>query len=144
MRITVNDVAGRLSQYAGIGSRRESKQAPPWPGPPKLPIGDPNLGLRNRWYMLGTSDIVGATPVHVRALGEDLVLWRDGSGAPRLMSDYCPHRGARLSIGDVVDGQLQCWYHHWRFDSTGQCTMVPSQGGACIRGMMSGSEPRAT
>ncbi|MBH30036.1 MAG: hypothetical protein CL520_07705 [Actinobacteria bacterium] len=81
--------------------------------------------------MLGTSELVGGDPVPVRALGEDLVLWRDGEGHPRLMLDHCPHRGARLSIGDVVDGQLQCWYHHWRFNADGQCMSVPSQGGIC-------------
>ncbi|MEM7096281.1 MAG: aromatic ring-hydroxylating dioxygenase subunit alpha [Actinomycetota bacterium] len=131
MRITVTDAAGRLSQYAGIGSRRESREPSPWPQPSSLPIGDPNLGLRNRWYLLGTADQVDREPVPIRALGQDLVLWRDGDGKARLMTDHCPHRGARLSIGDIVDGQLQCWYHHWRFDGNGQCTFVPSQGGAC-------------
>lgn len=131
MRVTVPTIASRLSQYTGIGARTESRRAPEWPSPSALPIGHPSLGLRDRWNLLGTSDIVKNIPVPVKALGEDLVLWRDGSGRPRLMSDHCPHRGARLSIGDIVDGQLQCWYHHWRFDGDGQCTWVPSQGGAC-------------
>ncbi len=81
--------------------------------------------------MLGVADLVGAQPVPTRLLGEDLVAWRDGDGEVRLMADLCPHRGARLSVGDVVGGQLQCAYHHWRFDGEGQCTSVPSQGGAC-------------
>ncbi|MFT5531142.1 MAG: phenylpropionate dioxygenase-like ring-hydroxylating dioxygenase large terminal subunit [Candidatus Poriferisodalaceae bacterium] len=131
VRVTVPTIASRLSQYAGLGSRTESREPSPWLDPSTLPLGHPSLGLRNRWNMLGTSDIVGDVPVALRALGEDVVLWRDGSGQARLMSDRCPHRGARLSIGDIVDGQLQCWYHNWRFDSDGQCTWVPSQGGAC-------------
>ena len=131
VRVTNPSFAGRLSQYTGVGALRESRLPSPWPGPPARPVGDPLLGVRERWYMLGTSDLVGNDPVPVRALGEDLVLWRDGEGHPRLMEDHCPHRGARLSIGDVVDGQLQCWYHHWRFDAGGQCMSVPSQGGAC-------------
>lgn len=131
MRIARSTLASRLSQYAGIGSVRESRQPSPWPEPTRRPKGHPNLGLRNRWYLLGVSGLVGLDPVPLRALGEDLVLWRDGGGVPRLMADHCPHRGARLSLGDVIDGQLQCWYHHWRFDSTGQCTLVPSQGGTC-------------
>ena len=131
MRVTSPTLAGRLSQYTGIGARREARRDTPWPQPASLPIGDPRLGIRNRWYLLGTADQVGVDPIPVRALGEDLALWRDGDGRAHLMADYCPHRGARLSIGDVVDGQLQCWYHHWRFDGGGQCTSVPSQGGAC-------------
>ncbi|MGY9072724.1 MAG: Rieske 2Fe-2S domain-containing protein [Acidimicrobiales bacterium] len=131
MRIGRPTLASKLSQYAGIGSVTESRKPSQWPEPSSLPKGHPHLGVRNRWCMLGTSDLVADDPVPFRALGEDLVLWRDGDGAAQLMSDRCPHRGARLSVGDVVDGELQCWYHGWRFDPTGQCTSVPTQGGAC-------------
>ncbi len=131
MRIGRPTPASRASQYLGIGSVRESRQPSEWPPPSDLPTGHPSLGVRDRWYMLGTSDLVDTDPVPFRALGEDLVLWRDASGDAHLMADRCPHRGARLSIGDVVEGELQCWYHAWRFDSTGQCTSVPSQGGSC-------------
>jgi phenylpropionate dioxygenase-like ring-hydroxylating dioxygenase large terminal subunit len=120
-----------LSRYFGIGAARRSRQPSPHSAPPALPIGHPHMGLRIRWYMIMTSDELGDEPVRMRLLGEDLVAWRDGSGTARIMADYCPHRGARLSLGDVVDGELQCWYHSWRFDGTGQCTSVPSQGGAC-------------
>jgi phenylpropionate dioxygenase-like ring-hydroxylating dioxygenase large terminal subunit len=119
------------SRYLGIGARRRSRVPAPHERPPSMPIGHPHMGLRNRWYLLCTGDELGDQPAGMRVLGEDVVLWRDGTGVPRIMTDYCPHRGARLSLGDVVDGQLQCWYHSWRFDGTGQCTSVPSQGGAC-------------
>jgi phenylpropionate dioxygenase-like ring-hydroxylating dioxygenase large terminal subunit len=119
------------SRYLGIGARRRSRQGSPHQPPPQLPLGHPHMGLRNRWYLLCRSDELRSGPLDMRVLGEDVVLWRDASGAPRVMTDRCPHRGARLSLGDVVDGQLQCWYHHWRFDGTGQCLSVPSQGGAC-------------
>jgi phenylpropionate dioxygenase-like ring-hydroxylating dioxygenase large terminal subunit len=121
----------RLSQYTGIGARRVATTPPAVPGPVALPIGHPYLGLRNKWYMVSPSTELGDEPVAKRMLGEDLVLWRDGGGAPRLMEDYCPHRGARFSVGDVVEGELQCWYHSWRFDSDGQCTSIPTQGGKC-------------
>ena len=131
MRIGRPTVASRLSQYAGIGSVRTSREPSSWPPPSSLSKGHPNLGLRDRWYMLGVSSMVDVDPIPLRLLGEDLALWRDGDGHARLMADRCPHRGARLSIGDVVDGQLQCWYHAWRFDASGQCVSVPSQGGPC-------------
>src|SRR5712691_3518505 len=89
-------------------------------------------GLRNRWYMLGTSDLLASEqPVALKALGEELVLWRDGSGAARLFPDTCAHRRARLSKGFVAEGQLRCQYHGWTYDGSGQCTSVPTQGGEC-------------
>lgn len=124
-------VAEWASRRFGIGALRRSRTPSRHEPPPALPPGHPHMGLRDRWYLLCTTDDLGPAPVARRVLGEDVVVWRDASGAPRVMADHCPHRGARLSLGDVVDGQLQCWYHSWRFDPTGQCTSVPSQGGAC-------------
>lgn len=120
----------RLARHTGVGARRMAQTDPAMPAPVGLPVGHPYLGLRNRWYLICSRDDLGREPQARRILGEDLVLWRDGTG-PRLMEDRCPHRGARLSVGDVVDGNLQCWYHWWRFDGDGQCTSVPSQGGKC-------------
>ncbi len=128
--ITTN-VQLKVSQYTGIGARRMSGSPSKTPPPVSLPKGHPYLGLRDTWYLVCTSDELGDAPVAQRLLGEDLVLWRNGSGEPRLMSDYCPHRGARFSEGDVADGELQCRYHFWRFDDSGQCTSIPTQGGQC-------------
>jgi len=44
----------------------------------------------------------------------------------RAMPDRCPHRGAALSLGRVVGGQLQCAYHGWCFDGGGACRRVPA------------------
>lgn len=119
------------SRYLGIGARALSRRPSPHEPPPRLPLGHPHLGVRNQWYMLCAAEDLRDEPRAMRVLGEDLVLWRDGNRTPRLMADHCPHRGARLSLGDVVNGELQCWYHFWRYDGQGQCTSVPSQGGRC-------------
>jgi phenylpropionate dioxygenase-like ring-hydroxylating dioxygenase large terminal subunit len=87
------------------------------------------LGLRGYWYPVAASeDVPTEKPVAIRRLGEDLVAWRDGSGTVSVLTDRCPHRGARLSIGDIVDGRLQCRYHGLQYDMTGQCRFVPSEG----------------
>lgn len=65
-------------------------------------------------------------PVAVRLLGEDYVIWRDRGGLARAAPDRCPHRGTRLSLGDVIDGALRCPYHGWRFDGSGRCTAIPA------------------
>lgn len=87
------------------------------------------LGLRGYWYPVATAeDVPTDKPLALRRLGEDLVAWRDGSGEISVLTDRCPHRGARLSIGDVIDGRLQCRYHGLQYDATGQCRYVPAEG----------------
>jgi phenylpropionate dioxygenase-like ring-hydroxylating dioxygenase large terminal subunit len=56
-------------------------------------------------------------------------LWRDAAGAVRAFADRCPHRGARLSLGCVRGGELECAYHGWRFDGAGQAVAVPALPG---------------
>lgn len=72
-------------------------------------------------------DLRAATPLAARAFGEDLVAWRATAAAPpSVFLDRCPHRGARLSLGRVEDGRLQCAYHGWRFDTAGRCVGIPA------------------
>ena len=71
----------------------------------------------------------GAQPHVVHLLGQRLVLWRSESGQASLLTDRCPHRGARLSMGRVQGETLQCPYHGWRFGTQGQCVSIPAQPG---------------
>lgn len=87
-------------------------------------------GLRNFWQPVYQAEkLTAAEPVGIKRLGEDLVLWRDGEGKPRCFVDVCPHRGAKLSLGRVLEGTLNCWYHSFQFDAAGQCLSVPTDGG---------------
>lgn len=72
---------------------------------------------------------LGEAPVAVRLLAEDYVLWRDAAGTPHAAPDRCPHRGTRLSLGRVCDGQLECAYHGWRFEGSGRCVRIPALPG---------------
>ena len=62
----------------------------------------------------------------VTLLGRDYVVWRDGDAAVVAAPDRCPHREAPLSLGRLVDGDLECAYHGWRFGRGGRCVLVPS------------------
>jgi phenylpropionate dioxygenase-like ring-hydroxylating dioxygenase large terminal subunit len=80
------------------------------------------------WHPVAELDALVAAPLAARLLGEDLVLWRDASGAVQVFADRCPHRGTKLSLGRVVDGgaRLECAYHGWQFDASGQCVAIPA------------------
>jgi phenylpropionate dioxygenase-like ring-hydroxylating dioxygenase large terminal subunit len=54
-------------------------------------------------------------------LAEELVLFRTRDGVAALR-DWCPHRGARLSLGKCeFPGTVTCPYHGYVFDGSGQC-----------------------
>ncbi len=92
---------------------------------PLLPAGLPG-GLRHYWYpLLQSEELAAGKPLGLMALGEPLVAWRDKTGKPCVAHDRCPHRSIKLSVGRVLDGDLQCILHGLRFDGAGQCVMVP-------------------
>ncbi len=84
--------------------------------------------IRNQWYVVLDSKQVGDKPVGVKRLGEKLVFWRDSKQQVRCAFDRCPHRGVALSLGKVHDGHLQCPFHGFEFDSSGQCVHIPAEG----------------
>jgi phenylpropionate dioxygenase-like ring-hydroxylating dioxygenase large terminal subunit len=83
--------------------------------------------LENQWHVVAQSEQVTAEqPIPVKLLGEELVLWRDGDGIIHAWKDYCGHRGARLSLGCVKKGLIECPYHGWRYNSQGECKLIPA------------------
>lgn len=85
--------------------------------------------LRNYWYIGLKSRSLGRRPVPFELLDGQWVAWRDQAGQPQVVEDRCPHRRVPLSLGRVEHGRLQCGYHGWEFDGTGECTHVPSRRG---------------
>jgi phenylpropionate dioxygenase-like ring-hydroxylating dioxygenase large terminal subunit len=83
----------------------------------------------NNWYVAeDASRLVPGTPLGVRMLGADFVLFRDSNGEIRCLSDVCCHRGAALSKGTVQGDCVACPYHGWEFDAAGACTKIPALG----------------
>ena len=81
------------------------------------------------WHPVALGASVADAPLAALLLGEPLVLWREAGGVVKAWADRCPHRGARLSMGCVRGGQLECPYHGWRFDRVGQVVRVPALPG---------------
>lgn len=84
--------------------------------------------VQDRWYIVLEADQVGQHPLKARRHGRDLVFWRDATGTVRCTLDRCPHRGASLALGKVVDGEIACPFHGFRFDGSGKCTAIPANG----------------
>ena len=87
--------------------------------------------IPNQWYaILESKEVKPGKPVGVTRLGEKMVLWRTAKGEVACLVDLCPHRGVALSIGKLMgDGDcVQCPFHGFEYDATGQCTLVPANG----------------
>jgi len=67
-------------------------------------------------------------PVRVKLLGERLVAFRDTQNRLGLIDEFCAHRGVSLWFGRNEESGLRCSYHGWKYDVTGQCVELPSEG----------------
>jgi 5,5'-dehydrodivanillate O-demethylase len=82
--------------------------------------------LRSFWQPVALSTEIGAAPHRLTIMNEDLVAYRDGDRV-RLLANRCPHRGTFLHTGRLRGGGLQCCYHGWTFDGSGQCIAQPCE-----------------
>lgn len=74
------------------------------------------------WYPICLSS--AATNTNVRGfdfLDGKVIVVRDEGGKAQVLSAYCPHMGADLSAGHMVDGQIRCVFHHWKYGADGRC-----------------------
>jgi phenylpropionate dioxygenase-like ring-hydroxylating dioxygenase large terminal subunit len=93
--------------------------------------------FRQSWYPVALSSKVAAAQVlGVEFLDGHVVVFRGEDKVVRVMSAYCPHIGADLSVGRVVGNNVQCAFHHWEYDGTGQCVKTgigdPPPRDACL------------
>ena len=85
--------------------------------------------MRRYWHPVGLAADATDLPRAVRALGEDLVLFRDKKGRPGLVHPRCCHRGASLFYGAVEEEGIRCCYHGWLFSVEGRCLERPAEPG---------------
>lgn len=83
--------------------------------------------LRRFWHAVALSSEVGELPIRLRALAEDLVLFRDLSGRIGLLHRHCAHRQASLEYGIVCARGIRCCYHGWLFDVDGTILETPGE-----------------
>ncbi|MCY1292242.1 Toluene-4-sulfonate monooxygenase system iron-sulfur subunit TsaM1 [compost metagenome] len=92
--------------------------------------------LKNAWYVACTPDEIADKPLGRQICGEKIAFYRGAEGKVHAVEDFCPHRGAPLSLGFVRDGQLVCGYHGLVMGCDGKTASMPGQrvqGFPCIR-----------
>jgi 5,5'-dehydrodivanillate O-demethylase len=84
--------------------------------------------MRRYWHPIAASVELDKEPTKaVRLLGEDLVLYKDRSGALGLIGQACAHRRVNLLYGIPEQHGLRCPYHGWLYNALGQCLEQPAE-----------------
>lgn len=96
-----------------LEERTAQGSAAPWP--------------RNTWYVACRPDEIDVKPLGRTICGEQMVFFRGHDGQVAALEDFCPHRGAPLSLGFVRDGTLVCGYHGLAMGCQGKTVGMPGQ-----------------
>lgn len=84
--------------------------------------------LRHFWQPIYESDrLAPGQAVPIQILNERFTLYRDEIGKPHVVDFRCPHRGTQLSVGWVEGENIRCFFHGWKFNSSGQCIEQPAE-----------------
>lgn len=85
------------------------------------------MHIQNAWYVAAMSSEVTDKPLGRTICNHNLVMYRGKSDAIACIEDFCPHRGAAMSLGYVEEGELVCGYHGLRMGPNGQTISMPKQ-----------------
>ena len=83
--------------------------------------------ISNAWYVACTAQEIDDKPLGRRICGHSIVFYRGAEGRVAALEDFCPHRGAPLSLGRAVDGRLVCGYHGLEMGNDGRTVAMPGQ-----------------
>lgn len=84
--------------------------------------------LRSFWQpVYRAKDLPAGEAVPLRIMSEDFTLYRGETGIPHVVAFRCAHRGTQLSAGWVEGDCIRCFYHGWKYESSGQCVEQPGE-----------------
>ena len=86
--------------------------------------------LEDAWYVAARADELTDAPLGRTICGRKMVFFRAASGEPAALEDFCPHRGAPLSLGFLKDGGITCGYHGLGLDCRGKPLAMSGQDAA--------------
>ena len=74
------------------------------------------------WYpMAWSSEIPKGKVIGKDFLDGRIIMWRGENGRLTVASAYCCHVGADLAVGDVMENNVRCAFHHWQYDQDARC-----------------------
>jgi vanillate O-demethylase monooxygenase subunit len=82
---------------------------------------------KNAWYVACTPNEIDDKPLGRKICNESIVFYRGPEGQVAALEDFCPHRGAPLSLGSVCEGKLVCGYHGLEMGCDGKTIAMPGQ-----------------
>ena len=89
------------------------------------------------WFPIAlSSEVPVGTIIGRDFLDGRVVIYRGQDGVARIQSAYCPHIGADLAVGKVIENRVQCAFHQWEYDENGMCVKtgagLPPPPNACL------------
>lgn len=82
---------------------------------------------KNTWYVAATSEELTDKPLGRKICNEPMVFFRNENEQVAALEDFCPHRGAPLSLGRICAGKLVCGYHGLEMGCDGKTVAMPGQ-----------------
>lgn len=79
------------------------------------------------WYAVLPSNqlLTCNKPLAITRFSLLIVLWRQANNEVVALLDRCPHRGAKLSLGKIVNNCIECPFHGFQFNHQAQCAYAP-------------------
>ncbi len=82
---------------------------------------------KNAWYVAATPNEIDEKPLGRTICGENIAFYRGEENRVAAVENFCPHRGAPLSLGYVSEGKLVCGYHGLEMGCEGKTISMPGQ-----------------
>ena len=83
--------------------------------------------LRRYWHQVALTAEVSTTPLQIKILGEDLIIFKTTESKIGLVHKNCPHRRTSLFYGKCESKGIRCCYHGWLFSPEGEILETPGE-----------------
>lgn len=123
-----SSICGNFSKSKPCTARSSASSSEAMDLPRPSHHGEEKFDWFSQWYPVApVCDLDKRKPHSKRVIGLDVVVWWDRNESEwKVFDDACAHRLAPLSEGRIDQwGRLQCVYHGWCFNGSGDCKFIP-------------------